>query len=234
MHQLNRIRLLMMLMGIIFLSGCAKPLEVQYFSSPSGASISFKNTNGDNRTMVTPATLKYLDVADRGGCHNITLPTVTWPDGVSIPPKMTSLCSKEYIFYKPAPSSSSSKVSPPPLKSPPTTSDDTYFKNLDTERLCRVIQIGKPQDVEGARKELNARSAVCNTANPVKEEVKPVPVAPYVPQIPAYNPPPLSNTSPTPKNPPKPVPENAMEIKRKKCLGLGIAPGTLDFQQCMQ
>jgi len=233
MYQLIHIRLLMIFMGIIFLSGCAKPLEVRYFSSPSGASITY-NSYGNKFTSITPKTLRYEDVADRGGCQNITLPTVTWPDGVSIPAKMTTLCSKEYIFYKPASSSSSSKVSPPPLKSPPTASDDAYFKNLDTERLCRVIQIGKPQDVEGAKRELNARSAVCNTFNPVKEEVRPAPVVPFVPQMPAYISPAPSNTSPTPKNPPKPVAESPMEIKRQKCLRLGIAPGSLDFQQCMQ
>ena len=232
MHQLIRFRLLVILTGIVFLSGCAKPLEIRYFSVPPGASISY-NYKGDKFTSVTPMTLKYVDVADRGGCNNITVPTVTWPDGVTIPPKMTTLCSKEHIFYKPAPSSSASKVSPPPVKSNSTSSDEAYYKNLDTQRLCRVIQIGKPQDVEGARKELNARSAVCNTANPVKEEVKPAPVVPYIPPIPVYTPP-AGNSNSTPKIPPKPAPESPMEIKRQKCLRLGIAPGSLDFQQCMQ
>jgi hypothetical protein len=233
MHQLIRFRLLVILTGIVFLSGCAKPLEIRYFSSPSGATIAY-NYKGDKFTSVTPATLKYVDVTDRGGCNNLTVPTVTWPDGVTIPPKMTTLCSKEYIFYKPAPLSSASKVSPPPVKSNSIASDDTYFKNLDTERLCRVIQIGKPQDVEGARKELNNRSAVCNTANPVKEEVKPAPVVPYTPPIPVNTQPPAGNSNPTPKIPPKPALESPMEIKRQKCLRLGIAPGSLDFQQCMQ
>jgi hypothetical protein len=228
MPQLSHFPLLVILLGMALLSGCAKRLEVQYLSSPPGASITFNSSNGDKSTLVTPTTLRYMDISDRGGCKNITMPSVTWPDGVSIPSQMMSLCSKEYTFYKPVrPSSQASKVNPPPIKNTPTTSDDAYFKNLDTERLCRVIQTGKPQDVEGARRELNTRSAGCQPANLVKEEVKPAPVAPY-------NPPPAVNTSTAPSNPPKPVPESPIEIKRKKCLRLGIAPGSLDFQQCMQ
>ena len=211
----------------LILGGCAKRLEVVYNSSPPGARITYDLSAGGQNTLNTPARLHYGDLTDRGGCHYIRLPSATWPDGISIPKQMTTLCSREYTFYKP------SRPAPPQKRPEPVNTESSYFKNLDTERLCRVIQIGVAQDILAARRELTARGASCQVTPPVREEVKVPSAVPII--TPQTVPPP--NMRPPVVNvpvPPKPAPPSAAEIKRQKCIRLGLAPGSSDYLQCVQ
>jgi len=195
-------------------SGCAKRLEVLYQSSPFGATITYDTSTGKN-TVATPIRITYTDVFDRGNCNYLMAPSATWPDGASIPAQMTTICAREFTFYKPV------RTTTPPPKAPVVTkppvvvtTDDSYFKNLETSRLCRVIETGSNTDANAARRELNARGENCRPINSVSETIK--------------IPPPITKTVP------KPVVENPLEIKRQKCLRLGLVPGSIDYQQCLQ
>jgi hypothetical protein len=199
----------------LLLGGCAKRLEVVYYSSPPGASITYDLNAGGQNTVTTPRRLVYGDLDDNSGCTYIQLPSVTWPDGITIPKQKTTLCSREYTFYKP------SRPAPPQKKPEPVSSESNYFKNLDTERLCRVVQIGVAQDVLAARRELATRGANCQAAVPVREEVK-------VPSVRPPLPPPVMREQP------RPVAPSAVEIKRQKCIRLGLIPGSGDYLQCVQ
>ena len=204
---------------VLCASGCAKKLVVLYQSSPAGATITFDTNTGKN-TAATPIRITYTDTFERGDCNYLMAPSAAWPDGVSIPAQMTTICAREFTFYKPV------RTTTPPPKAPVVTkppvvvtTDDSYFKNLETSRLCRVIDTGSNADANAARRELNARGANCRPINPVSEIIKTPPPPP---------PPPITKTVP------KPVVENPFEIKRQKCLRLGLVPGSIDYQQCLQ
>jgi len=67
----------------------------------------------------------------------------------------------------------------------------------------------------------------------VREEVKVPSAVPII--TPQTVPPP--NMRPPVVNvpvPPKPAPPSAAEIKRQKCIRLGLAPGSSDYLQCVQ
>ena len=196
-------------------SGCAKRLEVLYQSSPTGATITYDTSTGKN-TVATPIRITYTDVFDRGNCSYLMAPSAAWPDGVSIPAQMTTICAREFTFYKPV-RTTTPPPKPPVVTKPPVvvTTDDSYFKNLETTRLCKVIETGSNADSNAARRELNARGENCRPINPISETIK-------VP------PPPITKTIP------KPVVENPLEIRRQKCLRLGLVPGSIDYQQCLQ
>jgi len=210
------IRYFFLIFLVLFASGCAKRLEVLYQTSPTGATITYDTSTGKN-TVATPIRITYTDVFDRGNCSYLMAPSAAWSDGVSIPAQMTTICAREFTFYKPV-----RTTAPPPPKAPVVTkppvqpvSDENYFKGLDTSRLCRVIDTGSNADVNAARRELNARGENCRPINPVSETIKTLP-------------PPITKTVP------KPVVENPLEIKRQKCLRLGLVPGSIDYQQCLQ
>jgi hypothetical protein len=209
------IRYFFLIFLVICATGCAKKLVVLYQSSPTGATITYDLSAGGKNTLSTPALINY-DVYDKGNCNYLWAPLATWPDGVSIPSQMTTICAREFTFYKPV------RTTTPPPKAPVVTkppvvvtTDDSYFKNLETSRLCRVIETGSNADANAARRELNARGETCRPINPVSETIK-------VP------PPPITKTVP------KPVVENPLEIKRQKCLRLGLVPGSIDYLQCLQ
>jgi hypothetical protein len=209
------IRYVFLICLVMLASGCAKRLEVLYQSSPTGATITFDTSTGKS-TSATPVRITYTDTFDRGNCNYLMAPSATWPDGVSIPAQMTTICAREFTFYKPV-----RTTTPPPkplvVTKPPVvvTTDDSYFKNLETTRLCKVIETGSNADSNAARRELNARGENCRPINPISETIK-------VP------PPPITKTIP------KPVVENPLEIRRQKCLRLGLVPGSIDYQQCLQ
>lgn len=200
---------------VICATGCAKKLVVLYQSSPTGATITFDTSNGKS-TSATPIRITYTDTFDKGNCNYLMAPSATWPDGVSIPSQMTTICAREFTFYKPV------RTTTPPPKAPVVTKppvvvtiDESYFKNLETTRLCKVIETGSNADSNAARRELNARGENCRPINPVSEIIK-------------TPPPPITKTVP------KPVVENPLEIKRQKCLRLGLVTGSIDYQQCLQ
>jgi hypothetical protein len=201
---------------VMLASGCAKRLEVLYQSSPTGATITYDVSGGGKNTVWTPARIPYDGVYDKGNCNYIWAPSATWPDGASIPAQMTTICAREFTFYKPV-RTTTPPPKPPVVTKPPvqSVSEENYFKGLDNSRLCRVIDTGSNADVNAARRELNARGEKCLPINPVSETIK-------VP------PPPI------PKTIPKPVVENPLEIRRQKCLRLGLVPGSIDYQQCLQ
>jgi hypothetical protein len=209
------IRYVFLICLVMLASGCAKRLEVLYQSSPTGATITFDTSTGKS-TSATPVRITYTDTFDRGNCNYLMAPSATWPDGVSIPAQMTTICAREFTFYKPV-RTTTPPPKPPVVTKPPVvvTTDDSYFKNLETTRLCKVIETGSNADSNAARRELNARGENCRPINPISETIK-------VP------PPPITKTIP------KPVVENPLEIKRQKCLRLGLVPGSIDYQQCLQ
>jgi hypothetical protein len=95
-------RRLILVAAAFFLYGCASSTVV-YTSEPPGAFISGRHSNGFSYSFNLPKDLAYdLDVGN-GKCGNVNAPAATWPDGVTLPPTVITICNQRnsWVLKKP-------------------------------------------------------------------------------------------------------------------------------------